>query len=102
VQIGEPFGLVLIEAMACGTPVLALDNGAVSEIVINGLNGFYVRNLSEMVKIFPEILKLNRAGIRSFVVKQFDVRQMVEGYVSIYKQILNVEKKPEFYKSANG
>ena len=101
VQIGEPFGLVLIEAMACGTPVLASDNGAVSEIVINGSNGFYVRTLSEMVKIFPEILKLNRTGIRNFVVERFDVSRMVEGYVSIYKQILNVEKKPEFHKSAN-
>ena len=89
VQTGEPFGLVLVEAMACGTPVLALDKGAVAEIVVNGLNGFRVDTLNEMIEIFPQILELNRQKIRDFAVEKFDVRRMVDDYVKIYKQILS-------------
>jgi len=87
VQAAEPFGLVLVEAMACGTPVLALDKGAVSEIIINGVNGFRVEKLDEMVEIFPEVLKLDRAAIRAFAVERFDAGRMVEDYIRIYEQI---------------
>jgi glycosyltransferase involved in cell wall biosynthesis len=92
VQAGEPFGLVLAESMACGTPVLALDKGAVTEIVINGLNGFRVNTLDEMVEIFPEILKLSRAAVRADAVARFDTRRMVDDYLKIYEQIVNGEK----------
>lgn len=87
VQVGEPFGLVLVEAMACGTPVLALDKGAVSEIVTNGVNGFRVQTLDEMIEIFPEVLNLDRAAIRADAVERFDTGRMVDDYVKIYERI---------------
>jgi glycosyltransferase involved in cell wall biosynthesis len=93
VQAAEPFGLVLIEAMACGTPVLALEKGAVSEIIENGANGFHVETLDEMVRIFPRVLKLDRAAIRDFAVQRFDTARMVEDYIKIYEQILCSGKK---------
>ncbi len=89
VQTGEPFGLVLVEAMACGTPVLALDKGAVSEIVIDGVNGFRARNLDEMAALFPQILKLDRGDIREYAVERFDTRRMVDDYIKIYERILS-------------
>jgi len=93
VQVGEPFGLVLVEAMACGTPVLALDKGAVSEIIVNGVNGFRVNSLSEMVEIFPQIVKLDRDKVRSFAVEHFDTGRMVDDYVKIYERILGLSEK---------
>ncbi|HXG83408.1 MAG TPA: glycosyltransferase family 4 protein [Pyrinomonadaceae bacterium] len=87
VQAAEPFGLVLVEAMACGTPVLALDKGAVSEIIVNGVNGFRVQTLHEMTEIFPQVLKLDRAAIRAFAVERFDARRMVDDYIKIYERI---------------
>jgi glycosyltransferase involved in cell wall biosynthesis len=93
VQEGEPFGLVMTEAMACGTPVLALDKGAVKEIVENGVNGYRVETLDEMCSVFPEVLRLDRARVRASAVEKFDVGQMVEGYINIYKRILQSEKE---------
>jgi glycosyltransferase involved in cell wall biosynthesis len=92
IQAGEPFGLVLVEAMACGTPVLALNKGAVGEIVENGVNGYRVETLDEMYSAFPKILQLDRAKVRASAVERFGVEQMVNGYVKIYEQLLRSEK----------
>jgi glycosyltransferase involved in cell wall biosynthesis len=89
VQVGEPFGLVLVEAMACGTPVLALDKGAVSEIVVNGLNGYRVETLDEMVSIFPKVIEIDRRKVRDFAVERFDVMRMVGDYVKVYEKIID-------------
>jgi glycosyltransferase involved in cell wall biosynthesis len=96
VQEAEPFGLVMIEAMACGTPVLARNKGAVTEIVENGVNGYKVETLDEMFEIFPKVLQLDRAKVRASAVERFDVEQMVDGYIKIYEQILQSEKKEKF------
>jgi glycosyltransferase involved in cell wall biosynthesis len=88
VQVGEPFGLVLVEAMACGTPVLALDKGAVNEIVINGVNGFRAKTLDELVTFFPQVIELDRHAVRDNAVDRFDTRRMVDEYIKVYEQIL--------------
>ena len=88
VQEGEPFGLVMVEAMACGTPVVALNKGAVDEIIINGVNGYKVATLDDMVAAVPLAFKLDRAVARRNAVERFDVRQMVDGYLEVYAEII--------------
>lgn len=76
----EPFGLVMIEALSCGTPVIAYPNGAVPEVVKDGKNGFIVRNLKEMSKAIKKINQINREECRRYVEKNFTVEKMVERY----------------------
>jgi glycosyltransferase involved in cell wall biosynthesis len=83
----EPFGLVLIEAMACGTPVLACGLGAVPEIVENGVTGFYARDLQALAGLVPDVLALDRARVRREAVAHFDYRRMVDGYEAVYERL---------------
>jgi glycosyltransferase involved in cell wall biosynthesis len=92
VQVGEPFGLVMVEAMACGTPVVALDKGAVGEIVLNGINGYRVATLDEMVMSVPRACELDRADVRHTAVSRFDVKQMVDGYIKVYEQMVSTHE----------
>jgi len=89
VQVGEPFGLVLVEAMACGTPVVALNKGAVSEIVLNGVNGYHAETLEEMSAFVLRAFELKRADVRRVATNRFDVQSMVEGYIKVYEQMIS-------------
>jgi glycosyltransferase involved in cell wall biosynthesis len=89
VQQGEPFGLVLVEAMACGTPVAALDRGAVPEIVLDGVSGYTFRTVDELVEGLPKVYALDRERVRGYAVDHFDVRQMVSGYERLYRRLCN-------------
>ena len=93
VQVGEPFGLVMVEAMACGTPVVALDKGAVGEIVLNGVNGYRAKTLDEMVASVPRACELNRAEVRHTAVSRFDVKHMVDGYIKVYEQMISTHEE---------
>jgi len=84
----EPFGLVMTEAMACGTPVIAFNRGSVPEIVVDNKTGFIVNNIKEMVAAVKKIDKIKRADCRTHVEKKFDAERMVDGYVEVYKKIL--------------
>jgi glycosyltransferase involved in cell wall biosynthesis len=84
----EPFGLVMIEAMACGTPVAALDWGAVPEIVENGVTGCYAHDLESLAALIPATLELDRTRVRQAAVERFDYRRMVDDYVALYDQIV--------------
>jgi glycosyltransferase involved in cell wall biosynthesis len=88
VQAGEPFGLVLAEAMACGTPAAALDRGAVGEIVEDGTTGGIFRDLDAMVAGLPAVLDLDRHRVRARAVARFSVETMVDGYVRAYHRVL--------------
>ena len=88
-QIGEPFGLVLIEAMACGTPVAALNLGAVPEIVRSGVSGYATDTLDELIEKLPAIFSLPRAAVRRHAEENYSVAAMTNGYLSIYERVLS-------------
>lgn len=83
----EPFGLVMIEAMACGTPVLAYPGGSVPEIVEDGLTGFIVGNESEAVDAVRRLPTLSRPGIRARFEERFTARRMAMDYLSLYRHM---------------
>jgi glycosyltransferase involved in cell wall biosynthesis len=87
IQWNEPFGLVMVEAMACGTPVLALRGGSVPEVVRDGVSGYICRSVKEMAKRIPE-LRLAPASIRGYVEENFSLEKMVEQYANLYSEIL--------------
>jgi glycosyltransferase involved in cell wall biosynthesis len=83
----EPFGLVLAEAMSCGTPVAALGLGAVTELVDDGVTGGVFPNLEALIKGLPRVLALDRAGVRERAVQRFSPSRMVDEYVRVYRQL---------------
>jgi glycosyltransferase involved in cell wall biosynthesis len=84
----EPFGLVMIEAMACGTPVLAFRAGSVSEVIEHGLSGMVVQTVDEAVAIMPRLLSLDRAAVRQCFERRFTSRRMANDYVAVYEQLI--------------
>ena len=84
----EPFGLVMIEAMACGTPVLAFPCGSVPEIVEDRLTGRIVSSIEEAVQAVPELLALDRNAVRTRFEQRFSSRRMASDYVKIYRSVL--------------
>jgi glycosyltransferase involved in cell wall biosynthesis len=88
VQAAEPFGLVLTEAMACGTPVAALNQGAVAEIVDQGITGRVFDTLDALVDGLPEVLALDRSRVRSTAEDRFGVERMVDGYLDVYSRLM--------------
>jgi glycosyltransferase involved in cell wall biosynthesis len=86
IQWNEPFGLVMIEAMACGAPVLALPGGAVDEVVRDGVSGFVCQSIDEMVQRANEIAStFSPANVRQYCQQYFSVDRMVANYVALYQ-----------------
>ena len=83
----EPFGLVMVEAMACGTPVVAAELGAVPELVDNGVTGYYTQDGEPSTALIPAALALDRARVRQTAVARFDYRRMVSGYEAVYRRL---------------
>jgi len=94
IQWEEPFGLSIVEAMACGTPVIALRRGSVSEIIKHGKTGFVVDSLAEMAAAVGKIAKIKRSDCRAHVEKHFSVKQMVDGYAGAFEKILRSPQAP--------
>ncbi len=84
----EPFGLVMIEAMANGTPVIAFRRGAVTEIVEDGVTGFVVDDIDEAVAAIPAARGLDRQVIRRRFDERFGVERMARDYVALYNEVL--------------
>lgn len=86
----EPFGLVMIEAMACGTPVIGYNKGSVPEVVKEGETGFVVNSKEEMIDaILHKVQKINRVACRKHVEDNFTIEKMVDAYEKIYEKILS-------------
>ena len=85
----EPFGLVMIEAMACGTPVLAFKGGSVPEIVEHGLTGAIVENVEEAITAMPLVIALDRKKVRQRFVQRFSATRMANDYFDLYRSLLN-------------
>lgn len=84
----EPFGLVTIEAMACGTPVIAFDRGSVREIIEDGVTGFVVKNAEEAATAIGKAPDLDRAQIRRMFERRFSAEKMAAGYEMAYQSVL--------------
>jgi glycosyltransferase involved in cell wall biosynthesis len=85
----EPFGLVMIEAMACGTPVLAFRRGSVSEIIDEGVTGAIVDTVDEAVWMLPRVIALDRHAVRRQFEQRFTSARMATDYVALYRSLLN-------------
>jgi glycosyltransferase involved in cell wall biosynthesis len=83
----EPFGLVMIEAMACGTPVIAYNHGSVPEIIDDGLTGFIVEDEMSAIAAVRRLPSISRKGVRATFEERFTARRMAEDYVSIYRAV---------------
>ena len=95
VQAGESFGLVLAEATMCGTPVAALDEGAVSELVDDGVTGGVFASLDALIDGMPEVLALDRARVRARAAERFGPDRMVDQHVEVYTRLVAAHRRAE-------
>jgi glycosyltransferase involved in cell wall biosynthesis len=92
IQAREPFGLVLAEAMACGTPVAALDRGAVREVVDEGVTGLIFKDLEEMTLGLSRVFDLDRRRVYEQAVARFGTRRMVDEYIAVYTRLVEAHR----------
>jgi glycosyltransferase involved in cell wall biosynthesis len=90
INFSEPFGLSVVESMACGTPVIAFPRGSMPEIIDDGVNGLLVSDLDEAVSAVKNIRELNRLQCRQIVEKRFTKERMVRDYLNVYRRILGL------------
>ena len=89
----EPFGLSMIEAMACGTPVLAFRCGSVPEVVEDGLTGVIVDTMDEAIAALPRVIGLDRKKVRQRFEERFSAARMAKDYVAVYRSLLAAQSK---------
>ncbi len=98
----EPFGLVMIEAMACGTPVIAFPSGSVSEVIDEGETGFVVRDIAEAADAVSRAIRLDRAKVRAGFERRFTVERMAQSYLEIYSALPGVARNAPWAQRAFG
>jgi glycosyltransferase involved in cell wall biosynthesis len=89
----EPFGLVMIESMACGTPVIAYRNGSVEEVMEEGRSGFMVSTLDEAVEAVRRVANLDRAECRGVFDRRFTAAQMAADYLRVYERVIKTSRR---------
>jgi glycosyltransferase involved in cell wall biosynthesis len=90
----EPFGLVMIEAMACGTPVIASRCGSVPEVIDDGATGFIVDDVDAAVAAVGRVGALDRAGVRATFERRFDIARVAQDYVAVYDALRGAARTP--------
>lgn len=98
----EPFGLVMIEAMACGTPVIAWPNGSVPEVVDDGVTGFIVDNINDAVRAVARLRSVSRAACRNAFEVRFDARRMARDYLEVYLCAIGNKVEPARQSARDG
>ncbi len=93
INFDEPFGLSVIESMACGTPVIAINRGSMPEIIEDGKNGYLVSSTNEAVNAVYLINEIDRTYCRKTVENRFTVNCMVENYINAYEEIVSSQSK---------
>lgn len=88
IHFEEPFGLSVIEAMACGAPVIAYNRGSMPELIENGRNGFLVSTIDEAIQAVGQLDIINRSDCRTYVEQNFTIDHMVDQYENVYRNIL--------------
>ena len=95
IAFDEPFGLSVVEAMACGTPVVAFERGSMREVVADGETGFLVHTVDEAVAVVGAdgsegpLAAIDRRACRAHVERRFGVETMVDGYLEVYRRVLD-------------
>jgi glycosyltransferase involved in cell wall biosynthesis/quercetin dioxygenase-like cupin family protein len=95
IQFEEPFGLSVVEAMACGTPVVAFQRGSMRELIVDGRTGFLCSSVEEAVEALRRVAALNRAACRAWVEERFSAERMVDDYLRTYGQILSSSQRED-------
>ncbi|MBV4355832.1 glycosyltransferase family 4 protein [Pinibacter aurantiacus] len=89
ISFDEPFGLSVVEAMCCGTPVIAFNRGAMPELILHAETGFLVDTIEEAAKSVDRLPSINRSNCRKWVADKFSMQRMTDDYIKVYNQILN-------------
>ncbi len=100
IQWEEPFGMVMIEAMALGCPVISFERGAAPEIVAPGKSGFLVEGVNEMVRSMARIGELDRMAVRAHVERHFTAKAMSEKYIRVYQKVIASSRRKEGRRSS--
>jgi len=95
----EPFGLVMVESMACGTPVIAWRNGSVPEVMVDGVTGFVVDSVEEAARAVGQVAALSRRACRTAFEERYDATRMAQDYLEVYRRL--VHTRPERPRSAS-
>ena len=98
----EPFGLVMIEAMACGTPVIGFRCGSVPEVVEEGVSGFVVKTVDQAAAAVARVASLDRANVRAAFEHRFTIERTARDYLKIYHQLISSRARPTRFRKANG
>ncbi|MGL4288779.1 MAG: glycosyltransferase, partial [Phreatobacter sp.] len=98
----EPFGLVMIEAMACGTPVIAFRAGSVPEVIDHGRSGFIVDTIIEATEAVARAGSLSRAGVRATFEQRFTTGRMARDYLDIYRRLPGVQAEAARFRHRSG
>jgi len=100
IEWNEPFGLVMVEAMAAGCPVISFSRGAAPELIAHGKSGFLVRDVEEMTGLIPELDSLDRRTVRAHVEENFSIQLMAERYSEIYKRSIAEQSTAMYERTA--